>query len=310
MCRSTGSPAASPSTTTQIASLRPNSGPRRAAGFTLLEVLIAFAVLAVMLIPILQVFGGGLGLTQTARGYAEGTLLARSKLAEVSGAKDLAEGETSGEFEERGFHWQASVVQDQSVVTLPDNTVVGPASPFRGNDLRHQRNDDDNSDATSDSRSGGSLFDRHRSDTGSGSGSLFGGSSSGSGGSSLFGRSSSSSGSSGLFGRSSSSSGSSSLFGRSSSSSSGSSSFGSSSGGSSTSSSHTRSASASGSQSAGVSDTEDASGGLDRTEPLPYRVSVTVAWGNAWSGGGEVTLTTLRLKQPASGSGGAPNEPR
>lgn len=284
MCRSTGSPAASPSTTTQIASLRPNSGPRRAAGFTLLEVLIAFAVLAVMLIPILQVFGGGLGLTQTARGYAEGTLLARSKLAEVSGAKDLAEGETSGEFEERGFHWQASVVQDQSVVTLPDNTVVGPASPFRGNDLRHQRNDDDNSDATSDSRSGGSLFDRHRSDTGSGSGSLFGGSSSGSGGSSLFGRSSSSS--------------------------SGSSSFGSSSGGSSTSSSHTRSASASGSQSAGVSDTEDASGGLDRTEPLPYRVSVTVAWGNAWSGGGEVTLTTLRLKQPASGSGGAPNEPR
>lgn len=284
MCRSTGSPAASPSTTTQIASLRPNSGPRRAAGFTLLEVLIAFAVLAVMLIPILQVFGGGLGLTQTARGYAEGTLLARSKLAEVSGAKDLAEGETSGEFEERGFHWQASVVQDQSVVTLPDNTVVGPASPFRGNDLRHQRNDDDNSDATSDSRSGGSLFDRHRSDTGSGSGSLFGGSSSGSGGSSLFGRSSSSS--------------------------SGSSSFGGSSGGSSTSSSHTRSASASGSQSAGVSDTEDASGGLDRTEPLPYRVSVTVAWGNAWSGGGEVTLTTLRLKQPASGSGGAPNEPR
>ena len=290
--------------------MRPNSGPRRAAGFTLLEVLIAFAVLAVMLIPILQVFGGGLGLTQTARGYAEGTLLARSKLAEVSGAKDLAEGETSGEFEERGFHWQASVVQDQSVVTLPDNTVVGPASPFRGNDLRHQRNDDDNSDATSDSRSGGSLFDRHRSDTGSGSGSLFGGSSSGSGGSSLFGRSSSSSGSSSLFGRSSSSSGSSSLFGRSSSSSSGSSSFGGSSGGSSTSSSHTRSASASGSQSAGVSDTEDASGGLDRTEPLPYRVSVTVAWGNAWSGGGEVTLTTLRLKQPASGSGGAPNEPR
>ena len=310
MCRSTGSPAASPSTTTQIASLRPNSGPRRAAGFTLLEVLIAFAVLAVMLIPILQVFGGGLGLTQTARGYAEGTLLARSKLAEVSGAKDLAEGETSGEFEERGFHWQASVVQDQSVVTLPDNTVVGPASPFRGNDLRHQRNDDDNSDATSDSRSGGSLFDRHRSDTGSGGSSLFGRSSSSSGSSSLFGRSSSSSGSSSLFGRSSSSSGSSSLFGRSSSSSSGSSSFGGSSGGSSTSSSHTRSASASGSQSAGVSDTEDASGGLDRTEPLPYRVSVTVAWGNAWSGGGEVTLTTLRLKQPASGSGGAPNEPR
>ena len=57
------------------------------AGFTLLEVLIAFAVLAVMLVPILQIFGGGLGVTQTARGYAEAALLARSKLAELGVAK-------------------------------------------------------------------------------------------------------------------------------------------------------------------------------------------------------------------------------
>lgn len=63
------------------------------SGFTLLEVLVAFAVLAVMLVPILQVFGGGLGVTQTARGYAEGVLLARSKLAELSVAQDLREGE-------------------------------------------------------------------------------------------------------------------------------------------------------------------------------------------------------------------------
>ena len=320
MCRSTGSPAASPSTTTPAVSRRAGSGRRRDAGFTLLEVLIAFAVLAVMLVPILQVFGGGLGLTQTARGYAEGALLARSKLAEVSGSKDLQEGDTSGDFEDRGYRWRASVVQDQSVVTLPDNTVVGPSSPFRGNDLRRQRGDDD--DATSDSRSGGSLFERHRGNTGSGSGSssLFGGSS-GSSGSSLFGRSGSGSGSSSLFGRSSSgsssgssfgSSSSSSLFGRSSSGSGSSSSFGHSSsfgrssGGTSASGSSRATSGGSAAPSGASSDTEDASGGLDRIEPLPYRISVTVAWGSAWSGGGEVTLTTLRLKQPANASASAP----
>jgi len=283
-------------------------------------VLIAFAVLAIMLVPILQVFGGGLGLTQTARGYAEGTLLARSKLAEVSGSKDLREGETSGDFEDRGYHWRASVVQDQSVVTLPDNTIVGPSSPFRGNDLRRQRGDDDDAgDATSDSGSGGSLFERHRGDTGSSGSSLFGRGSSGSGSSSLFGRSSSGSSSSSfgssssgsLFGRSSGSSSGGSLFGRSSSGSSSSSfghssSFGGSSGGTSTSgSSRTTSGSSSASATAS-SDSEDPSGGLERIEPIPYRISVTVAWGSAWSGGGEVTLTTLRLKQPANASASAP----
>ena len=284
--------------------------------------LIAFAVLAVMLVPILQVFGGGLGLTQTARGYAEGALLARSKLAEVSGSKDLQEGDTSGDFEDRGYRWRASVVQDQSVVTLPDNTVVGPSSPFRGNDLRRQRGDDDDAgDATSDSGSGGSLFERHRGGTGSSGSSLFGRGSSGSGSSSLFDRSSSGSGSSSfgsgssggsLFGRSSGSSSSGSLFGRSSSGSSGSSSFGHSSsfgrssGGTSTSGSSQATSGGSSASATASSDTEDASGGLERIEPVPYRISVTVAWGSAWSGGGEVTLTTLRLKQPANASASAP----
>ena len=273
MCRSIGLPAAPPSTTTLTASLRAHSGRRRDAGFTLLEVLIAFAVLAIMLVPILQVFGGGLGLTQTARGYAEGTLLARSKLAEVSGSKDLREGETSGDFEDRGYHWRASVVQDQSVATLPDNTIVGRSSPFRGNDLRRQRGDDDDGgDATSDSGSGGSLFERHRGGTGS-SGSSLSGRGSGSGSSSLFDRSSSGSssssfgsGSSGgsLFGRSSGSSSSGNLFGRSSSFG-GSSSFGRSSGGTSTGSS------------------QATSGGLSASA---RNATAAPALGNSWSSTG------------------------
>ena len=67
---------------------RPRSGE---SGFTLLEVLVAFAVLAVLVVPILQVFGGGLGTTESARAYTTAALLARSKLAEVGVLEMLSE---------------------------------------------------------------------------------------------------------------------------------------------------------------------------------------------------------------------------
>ena len=87
MCRWTGSRVGSPSMRT-----RPRSGE---SGFTLLEVF-AFAVLAV-LVGILQVFGGGLGTTESARAYTTAALLARSKLAEVR-AGDAVGRRTTGKF--------------------------------------------------------------------------------------------------------------------------------------------------------------------------------------------------------------------
>ena len=239
-----------------------------------------------MLVPILQVFGGGLGMTQTARGYAEGVLLARSKLAELGVAKDLREGESSGEFEERGYRWHASIITDHSVVTLPDDSVVGPTSASPGSGPRRRPGmAGASSDTGSDTQSGSSLFGRSRSGFGSGSeqsSSLFGrsrsDSSSGSG-ASLFGRS-----------RSDSSGSSDSAFGRSRST------FGSAAGRTSNT-GLSSSASGSGRPQTGTSSGGDEGDVRDHAESIPYRVSVTVEWGNAWSGGGAVTLSTLRLKQ-------------
>lgn len=114
MCRWIGSRGRSPSTRTRSS--------RRQSGFTLLEVLIAFAVLAVMMVPILQVFGGGLGTAETARAYSTGVLLARSKLAEAGLTEPLLEGETTGSFDVPGYHWRQSVIRDDSEVidTAPD----------------------------------------------------------------------------------------------------------------------------------------------------------------------------------------------
>lgn len=263
---------------------------RAESGFTLLEVLVAFAVLAVMLVPILQVFGGGLGMTQTARGYAEGVLLARSKLAELSVAQDLREGESSGDFDERSYRWHASISTDHSVVTLPDDSVVG--APPVGS-ARRRPGRDASSDATADKHSG-SLFGRTH------SGSAVGGSSGQSG--SLFGRSSSSGSgqSNSLFGRSSSSGSGSSAFGGSHST------FGPASGGTSKSGLSGSSAGSSSSQ-AGASAAGDDDGAREQADAIPYRVAVTVEWGSAWSGGGAVTLSTLRLKQ-AGEQGGSRRE--
>jgi hypothetical protein len=200
-----------------------------------------------MLVPILQVFGGGLGVAETARGYAEAALLARSKLAELT-AEKLREGESSGSFEERGYRWQASVSADNSDVTLPDNTIVGP--PVRpGQEQRRGAR-------TSATSTGGSRFGDGGSGPGPGNRR------------SLFGESRSS-------------------FGRSSGSASGPSRFGSSFG----------QPRAGATAQPGFGGGEEDEGG-DAPQFIPYRVAVTVEWGDAFSGSGTVTLTTLRLVQP------------
>jgi type II secretion system protein I len=122
MCRWIGSRVGSPFTKTRL-----HSGE---SGFTLLEVLVAFAVLAVIIVPILQVFGGGLGTAETARGYSTAALLARSKLAEVGLGEPLAEGDTTGDFDVPGYHWRQTIVRDTSEVAPPEaDEVDEPTDP-------------------------------------------------------------------------------------------------------------------------------------------------------------------------------------
>ena len=135
MCRWTGSRVGSPSMRT-----RPRSGE---SGFTLLEVLVAFAVLAVLVVPILQVFGGGLGTTESARAYTTAALLARSKLAEVGVLEMLSEGETTGSFDVPGYRWRRSVALDTSQVIPPDpqgfDELIGAGAAERTKNRQRRR---------------------------------------------------------------------------------------------------------------------------------------------------------------------------
>jgi general secretion pathway protein I len=79
---------------------------RRASGrgFTLIEILIAFAILAVALAGLLRVFSGGLQATTRAERYGEAVLLARSVLERVGTEIAIQPGEQSGRGED-GAAW-------------------------------------------------------------------------------------------------------------------------------------------------------------------------------------------------------------
>lgn len=81
--------------------------PPRAAGFTLLEVLIAFVIAALALAALFQAATGGLRAVQVAGQYQQALARARSRLAAI-GAGALVPGTQSGE-DAQGFRWRVRV---------------------------------------------------------------------------------------------------------------------------------------------------------------------------------------------------------
>ena len=77
------------------------SEPPRQGGFTLLEVLVAFSILALSLGILLRIFGGGGRLAGLADEHARAVILAESLLASAGVETALRPGESSGEIDNR-----------------------------------------------------------------------------------------------------------------------------------------------------------------------------------------------------------------
>ena len=77
-------------------------------GFSLLEVLVAFIILALALGVLMRIFSGGLGNIGVAEHYSRAVAIAESELAAIGVEVPLTEGERSGEAEE-GYTWRTSV---------------------------------------------------------------------------------------------------------------------------------------------------------------------------------------------------------
>jgi general secretion pathway protein I len=80
----------------------------RNRGFTLIEIVVALAILGVGLIVIIELFSGGLRLGRISEEYTQAVGLARMKLEEISLAEQLREGSEKGEFN-KDFRWQVGV---------------------------------------------------------------------------------------------------------------------------------------------------------------------------------------------------------
>ncbi len=87
---------------------RPGEGYGRQRGFTLLEVLVAFVILALSLGVILQIFSLTMRTTDSASARQQALLLAESRLAELSTLNELRSGRDSGRIDER-FDWSSRV---------------------------------------------------------------------------------------------------------------------------------------------------------------------------------------------------------
>jgi len=82
-------------------------------GFTLLEVMVAVAIVAIALSAVYKLYSQAFAMNQSARFYTTATLLAETKLAELSAqpAEDL--GNDGGAFEDEftDYSWQVTVTE-------------------------------------------------------------------------------------------------------------------------------------------------------------------------------------------------------
>lgn len=81
---------------------------REEAGFTLLELLVAFAILAVAMAGMLQAFGGGLDSVRRTQAVGESWSAARSLLERVGTELPVEAGQRSGT-DGSGFAWTVAI---------------------------------------------------------------------------------------------------------------------------------------------------------------------------------------------------------
>jgi general secretion pathway protein I len=82
--------------------------PLSTTGFTLIEIVIALAILGIGLTVIMELFSGGLRLARTSEEYTRAMGYARIKMEEITSKQDIQEGADEGDFD-KTFRWQVDV---------------------------------------------------------------------------------------------------------------------------------------------------------------------------------------------------------
>jgi general secretion pathway protein I len=116
---------------------------RRARGFTLIEVLVAFVMLALIMVTAFEIFSTGMSRAGALAERAEALAVAQSRLAIAGMEEPLAEGAASGETEDRRYRWTTTIVRSQEGMDSPQPALsafvlyhVAVRVDWRGGDAR------------------------------------------------------------------------------------------------------------------------------------------------------------------------------
>lgn len=95
-------------------------------GFTLIEVVVAMAILGVGLVVMIELFSGGLRLERTSEEFSQAVNYARMKMEEISLQEKIEEGAQSGQFD-KFFRWET---EWRRIDVLPLEKVQGLTLPI------------------------------------------------------------------------------------------------------------------------------------------------------------------------------------
>lgn len=110
----------------------PASISSRIAGFSLLEVLVAFVILALVGTALFQLFGGALNNASLADDYSRAVLLAESQLANAAvEGLPLREGSNQGNTEDGKYSWTTRIEPYIAPGTTADQERLGQSSAVR-----------------------------------------------------------------------------------------------------------------------------------------------------------------------------------
>jgi general secretion pathway protein I len=104
---------------------------RNAGGFSLLEVLVAFIIVALVATALFRLFGGALGNASAADEWTRALLVAQSRLALAAAAQPLREKTSAGSEADGRIAWRTSVTAYVPPDPNPDLERVSETMPTR-----------------------------------------------------------------------------------------------------------------------------------------------------------------------------------
>jgi general secretion pathway protein I len=100
------------------------------AGFTLIEVVIALAILGIGLMVIIELFSGGLRLARTSEEYTKAMNFARTKMEEIISQQKMEEGMDEGKCDDETFRWQVNIKKADILPVEKDSDFKPPIELF------------------------------------------------------------------------------------------------------------------------------------------------------------------------------------